>query len=37
MFLIDSVDELHVFAAAGYLATARLKYLVTNRGVITRY
>ena len=35
MFLIDSVDELHVFASAGYLATARLKYLVTNRGVIT--
>lgn len=35
MFLIDSVDEKHVFASAGYLATPRLKYLVTNRRVIT--
>lgn len=35
MFLIDSVDERHVFASAGSLATPRLKYLVTNRRVIT--
>ncbi len=35
MFLIDFVDEHHVFASAGYLATLRLKYLVTNRRVIT--
>lgn len=35
MFLIDSVDEKHVFASAGNLATPELKYLVTNRRVIT--
>lgn len=35
MFLIDFVDELYVFASAGYLATPRLQYLVTNRRVIT--
>ena len=35
MFLIDFVDEQHVFASAGYSATPRLKYLVTNRRVIT--
>ena len=35
MFLIDFVDEQHVFASAGYVATLRLKYLVTNRRVIT--
>lgn len=35
MFLIDSVDTKHVFASAGYSATPRLQYLVTNRRVIT--
>lgn len=35
MFLIDSVDEKHVFTSAGNLATPGLKYLVTNRRVIT--
>lgn len=34
MFLIDFVDGQHVFASAGYLATPRLKYRVTNRRVI---
>lgn len=34
MFLIDFVDEQYVFASTGYLATARLQYLVTNRRVI---
>lgn len=35
MFLIDSVDEKHVFASAGNLATPGPKYLITNRRVIT--
>lgn len=35
MFFIGFVDEQHVFASAGCLATQQLKYLVSNRRVIT--
>lgn len=35
MFLIDSVEELLIFASPGYLETRRPRYLVTNRRVIT--
>lgn len=35
MFFIGFVDEQHDIASAGYLAMQQLKYLVSNRRVIT--